>query len=62
VRFEHAMKLKNISTERTWSDIALECHYDDSSHLLREFRQFADFPPGTLLQKQSSGFGDFPTG
>lgn len=62
VRFEHAMKIKNNSPEKTWSEIALECAYDDSSHLLREFRQFADFPPGTLLQKQTSGYSDFPTG
>lgn len=62
VRFENAMKVKNQSPEKSWSDIALECKYDDSSHLLREFRQFADFPPGTLLKKQTSGYGDFPTG
>ncbi|MBK7408097.1 MAG: AraC family transcriptional regulator [Saprospirales bacterium] len=62
VRFENAMKIKNQSPEKSWSEIAQECDYDDSSHLLREFRQFADFPPGTLLQKQTSGYGDFPTG
>ena len=62
VRFENAMRVKNQSPQKSWSDIALECEYDDSSHLLREFRQFADFPPGTLLKKQTSGYGDFPTG
>lgn len=62
VRFENAMKVKNQSPEKSWSEIAQECEYDDSSHLLREFRQFADFPPGTLLKKQTSGYGDFPTG
>ncbi len=62
VRFENAMKLKNKSPEKSWSEIALDCEYNDSSHLLREFNQFADFPPGTLLKKQSSGYGDFPTG
>ena len=62
VRFEHAMKIKNTSPEKSWSDIAKECKYDDSSHLLREFKQFAEFAPGTLLKKQTSGFGDFPTG
>jgi AraC-like DNA-binding protein len=62
VRFENAMKVKNRNSEKNWSDIALECEYNDSSHLLREFRQFADFPPGTLLKKQTSGYGDFPTG
>ncbi|MBK8556322.1 MAG: AraC family transcriptional regulator [Lewinellaceae bacterium] len=62
VRFEYAMKVKNHAPGKSWSDIALECAYDDSSHLLREFRQFADFPPGTLQQKQTSGHGDFPSG
>lgn len=62
VRFENAMKLKNQTPEKSWSEIALDCAYDDSSHLLREFRQFAEFPPGTLFKKQTSGHGDFPTG
>ena len=62
VRFENAMRIKNSSPEKSWSEIAFECDYNDSSHLLREFRQFAEFPPGTLLKKQSSGYGDFPTG
>ncbi|MCB0686784.1 MAG: helix-turn-helix transcriptional regulator [Saprospiraceae bacterium] len=62
VRFENAMKIKKQNPEKSWSEIALVCAYNDSSHLLREFRQFADFPPGTLREKQTSGFGDFPTG
>lgn len=62
VRFEQAMKIKNASPEKSWSDIAQECEYNDSSHLLREFKQFAEFAPGTLLKKQTSGFGDFPSG
>lgn len=62
VRFEQAMKIKNAFPGKSWSDIALECDYNDSSHLLREFKQFAEFAPGTLLKKQTSGFGDFPSG
>jgi len=62
VRFENAMKIKNAFPEKSWSDIALECDYNDSSHLLREFRQFAEFAPGTLMKNQTSGYGDFPTG
>lgn len=62
VRFEYAMKIKKSNPEKSWTDIALECGYDDSSHLLREFRQFAAFAPGNLIKKQTSGFGDFPTG
>ncbi|HMQ63379.1 MAG TPA: AraC family transcriptional regulator [Flavilitoribacter sp.] len=62
VRFENAMKVKNQSPEKSWSEIAYECDYDDSSHLLREFRQFAEFPPGKLMHQQTSGYGDFPSG
>lgn len=62
VRFERAMKIKNNSPEKSWSEIAIECEYNDSSHLLREFRQFAEFTPGSLMQKQTSGYGDFPSG
>lgn len=62
VRFDYAMQVKKRSPEKSWSEIALECEYNDSSHLLREFRQFADFPPGSLIGKQTSGFGDFPAG
>lgn len=62
VRFENAMKVKNNTPDKSWSEVAFECEYNDSSHLLREFRQFADFPPGSLMQKQTSGYGAFPTG
>jgi AraC-like DNA-binding protein len=62
VRFENSMKLKNDFKEKSWSEVALECDYTDSSHMLREFRQFAEFAPGSLFQFQTSGFGDFPTG
>jgi AraC-like DNA-binding protein len=62
VRFENSMKIKNKSREKSWAEIALECDYTDSSHMLREFRQFAEFTPGSLFGFQTSGFGDFPTG
>jgi AraC-like DNA-binding protein len=62
VRFEHAMKIKSRTPEKSWSDIALVSEYTDASHLLKEFRQFADFPPGSLLNYQTSGYGDFPSG
>lgn len=62
VRFENAMKIKNNWPQKSWSEIAHECEYNDSSHLLREFRQFAEFAPGSLTQKQTSGHGDFPSG
>ena len=62
VRFENAMKVKNDSPQKNWREIALECGYTDSSHLLRDFREFAEFPPGNLFLNPTSGFSSFPTG
>jgi AraC-like DNA-binding protein len=62
VRFEHAMRIKNESPDKSWAQIALECGYTDSSHLLREFREFAEFPPGGFYLKPTSGHSEFPTG
>jgi AraC-like DNA-binding protein len=62
VRFEWAMKIKNEHPERSWSEIAQDCNYTDSSHLLREFKEFAEFPPSKFYLQPTSGFSDFRTG
>ena len=62
VRFENAMKIKNESPGKSWSEVAMDCEYTDPSHMLREFRQFADFPPGSLTQYETSGYGNYPSG
>jgi AraC-like DNA-binding protein len=62
VRFEFAMKLKNGSGDKSWLDIALQCGFTDSSHLLKEFREFAEFPPSRFYLKPTSGYSEFPTG
>lgn len=62
VRFEYAMKIKNNYPERSWAEIALECDYTDSSHLLRDFKEFAEFPPGRFYLQPTSGYSPFPTG
>ncbi|MCB0654937.1 MAG: AraC family transcriptional regulator [Saprospiraceae bacterium] len=62
VRFENVMRFKNANPGLSWSEIAMQHEYTDSSHLLREFRQFAEFPPGSLTRFQTSGHGDFPSG
>ena len=62
VRFEYAMKIKNDYPDKTWSEIASECDYTDSSHLLREFREFAEFPPSRFYLQPTSGYSEFPTG
>lgn len=62
VRFENAMKMKNNYPDKNWSEIALECGYTDSSHILKEFKEFAEFPPSKFYLQPSSGYSDFPTG
>lgn len=62
VRFEQAMKVKNSVPGKSWAEIALECGYTDSSHLLKEFRVFAEFPPSHFYLQPTSGYSQFPTG
>jgi AraC-like DNA-binding protein len=62
VRFEHAMKIKNVCVDKCWAEIASECGYTDSSHLLREFKEFAEFPPSRFYLQPTSGYSKFPTG
>jgi AraC-like DNA-binding protein len=56
------MKLKNNSGDKSWAETALECGYTDSSHLLKEFKEFAEFPPSRFYLKPTSGYSEFPTG
>jgi AraC-like DNA-binding protein len=62
VRFEYAMKIKNNCPDKSWSQIAMECGYTDSSHLLKEFKEFAEFPPSRFYLQPTSGYSEFPTG
>lgn len=62
VRFEYAMKIKNSCPDKSWAEIALESDYTDSSHLLREFKEFAEFPPSRFYVQPTSGYSEFPTG
>jgi len=62
VRFEYAMKIKNECPGKAWSEIAQECGYTDSSHLLKEFKGFAEFPPSKFYLQPASGYSQFPTG
>jgi AraC-like DNA-binding protein len=62
VRFEQAMKVKNTNAGKSWADIALECGYTDSAHILKEFKSFAEFPPSGFFLQPTSGFSELPTG
>lgn len=62
VRFENAMKIKNQCENKSWLEIAQETGYTDSSHILKEFKEFAEFPPSSFYLKPTSGYSEFPTG
>lgn len=62
VRFEYAMKIKNQHSDKSWSEIAMETGFTDSSHILKEFKEFAEFPPSNFYLKPTSGYSEFPTG
>jgi AraC-like DNA-binding protein len=62
VRFEHVLKLKKNSVDKSWADTAVDCGYTDSSHLFREFKEFAEFPPSNFYLNPTSGYSSLPTG
>lgn len=44
-RFHKAVKLKIISPEKKWTDIAYECGYYDQMHLIHDFKQRLNINP-----------------
>ncbi|OJW80679.1 MULTISPECIES: helix-turn-helix domain-containing protein [unclassified Spirosoma] len=48
-RFDRAFKLKQQQPQLDWHDVAYTCGYFDYSHMMRDFRQFAEVPPSMLL-------------
>ena len=46
-------------TRAGWADVAVACGYCDQSHLCRDFRDFADAPPGELFSEQGAFGGAF---
>jgi AraC-like DNA-binding protein len=51
LRFNKAFKSKINVPEKNWSDIAYECGYYDSLHLIKEFKQFANASPTALFNE-----------
>jgi AraC-like DNA-binding protein len=62
VRFENAMRIKNADNDKSWTEIAFECGYTDSAHILKEFKAFAEFPPSEFFLSPTSGYSELPTG
>ncbi|KAB7731495.1 helix-turn-helix domain-containing protein [Rudanella paleaurantiibacter] len=51
-RFDRAFKLKTQQPQLDWLDVAYQCGYFDFSHLMRDFRQFAEVTPSLLLAQE----------
>jgi AraC-like DNA-binding protein len=62
VRFEHVLKLKKETIDKSWIATAVDCGYTDTSHLFREFKEFANFPPALFYLQPTSGYSDLSTG
>jgi len=48
-RFDRAFKNKLKNPDEDWLNIAYQCGYFDFSHLMRDFRQFAEVTPSMLI-------------
>ncbi len=48
-RFDSAFKLKTQNPQFNWLEVAYSCGYFDFSHLMRDFRQFAEVTPSLLI-------------
>ncbi len=51
-RFDRAFKLKAQHPQLDWLDVAYAGGYFDFSHLMRDFRQFAQVPPSLLMAQE----------
>lgn len=52
-RFYNAYQLKDRNPQSDWLSIAVEAGYYDYQHLVKDFRQFADAAPNSLLEAQA---------
>ena len=49
VRFNHLLRTLDLSRPVIWSEIAVQNHYFDQAHFIREFYEFASLTPGDYL-------------
>lgn len=56
-RFDRVFKLKAQHPQLDWLDVAFTCGYFDFSHLMRDFRQFAEVTPSMLMAEEMDSPG-----
>jgi AraC-like DNA-binding protein len=53
-RFYQAYQIKDKNPKADWLSIALETGYHDYQHLVKDFKQFSDTSPHSLLEAQAN--------
>jgi len=53
-RFDRAYRMKGQNPQFDWLDVAYACGYFDFSHLMRDFRQFAEVTPSILMAQDKA--------
>jgi AraC-like DNA-binding protein len=53
IKFDYAVKLKNVHPEKDWLSIALELDYYDYQHLTKDFLEFTGLTPNAFHQMES---------
>jgi AraC-like DNA-binding protein len=51
LRFSVAVQSKMANPEKSWMDIAFDCNYYDSMHMIKEFKQFASVSPVAFFEE-----------
>ncbi len=54
VRFSKAYRIRENSTDASWTSIAYECGYFDQMHMIRDFKEFAGVAPGIIEKELNS--------
>ena len=49
LRFNKALQFKIAHSKKSWTEIAYECGYFDSMHMIKEFKQFTNESPSTFF-------------
>ena len=52
-RFDKAFRLKDKNPRMDWLRIAMETGYHDYQHLVKDFKNFADVLPNSLIQEEA---------
>jgi AraC-like DNA-binding protein len=52
-RFQQTLSLLGQTTSPNWAQLALDCGYFDQSHLIHDFRLFADLSPTEYARQRS---------